>query len=351
MPATPLHRIRRGLRQEWRRSWSRWATRTESAAVLRLVTASAAAGVPAATILDAWAEDGRGGQGTRLEKAARLLRGGATAAEAAVGVPGLVQDDHAVALAFGERTGLVGPIVQAALAGDDLLDPTLRRSFRVALGYLATVLLLFVAVAGFLAIKVNPQFVKIVDDYRDILPPTMPPAMGRWMAILRWLATVWYVPLVLILVLAIAWGFPAAWRLVTRPFARSRRIAAALDALAVADACGRPLSEAERLLADCQVDPVLAARLRQAAAGGAGPGLAAAGLVTPDDAAAIDAAGDARPSVLERLAASRRSRTRRRATAFAQLLVPVVVVLMGAVVLLQALAVFDMLSTLINDLS
>jgi|GEM_PF-1902315 len=347
--ATPLlHRLSRRLRLEWRRSWSTWATRTESAAVLRLVAASAVAGVPAATILDAWAEDGRGGQGMRLEKAARLLRQGATASEAAAGVPGLVQDDHAVALEFGERIDLVGPVVQAAVAGDDLLDPTTRRSFRAALGYLAIVLLVFLVITGFLAGKLNPQFQKIFESYGRM---TMPPAMHRWNVMLHWLADFWYVPFVVLLALAIARFVPAAWRVVTRPFARSRRIAAALDALAVADACGRPLPEAETVLAACQVDPVITTRLRRAAVAGAGQGLATAGFVTASAAAEIDAAGDARPSVLERLAASRRSRVRQRATVLAESLVPVVVVIMGAVVLLQALAVFSMLSTLINDLS
>jgi type II secretory pathway component PulF len=349
MPTTLLHRIRRRLRHEWRRSWSTWATRAESAAVLRLVAASAAAGVPAATILDAWAEDGRGGQGTRLEKTARLLRQGATAAEATAQVPGVVQDDHAVALAFGERTDLLEPVVQAALEGDDLLDPTIRRSFRAALGYLGIMLLLFLTIAGFLALKVNPLLVRILEDYAEIV--TMPAALNRWRVLLRWLAAYWAIPVVLLLAVAIARLFPSAWRLVTRPFARSRRIAAALDGLAVADACGRPLPEAETLLAACQVDPVLAARLRRAAAGDAGRGLATAGLVTTDEAAMIETAGDARPSVLERLAASRRARVRRRATVFAESLVPVVVLLMGAAVLLQALAVFSMLSSLIEHLA
>ena len=349
MATSVLQHVRRRLRHEWRRTWSTWATRDESAAVLRLIAASAAAGVPAATILDAWAEDGRGGQGTRLEKAARLLRQGATASEAAAGAPGLVQDDHAAALAFGEKIGLVEPVVQATLASDDLLDPTIRRSFRAALGYLATMLLLFLSVSGFMVWRVGPQLRKIFEDHGR---PTMPSAMNGLFDIFFWLSIYWYVPFVLLLGLAIARFFPAAWRLVTRPFSRSRQVAAALDALAVADACGRPLRVAETALADCQVDPVLATRLRKAAASDdAGRGLAIARLVTPDEAAEIDAAGEARPSVLERLAASRRTRSRRWATALAESLVPLVVLLMGALVLLQALAVFESLATLINDLS
>ena len=62
MATHPISNVERILRREWRRSWSTWATRAESAAVLRLTAASAAAGVPAATMLDAWAEDSRGAE-------------------------------------------------------------------------------------------------------------------------------------------------------------------------------------------------------------------------------------------------------------------------------------------------
>lgn len=344
-PFPNLHRI---LRREWRRSWSTWATRAESAAVLRLVAASAAAGVPAATILDAWAEDSRGGQGTRLEKAAVHLRQGATASEAAARVPGLLQDDHAMALAFGERIGLLGPVVQAALAGDDLLDPTPRRGLRLAIGYLAVMVGVFLTIAGFIALKINPQFTKILDDFAMATPRPL----KRWNDTLLGIARLWYIPCTLLAVAAVLRFFPPAWRLLTRSFARQRRITAAVDALSVADACGQPIAEAAAMLADYQVDPAIARGLRRAAAPGPlGRQLADAGLLSAAEAAAIDAAGDDRPNALERLAASRRDRSRRRLIAAGDAVAPCIAIAMGLFVLFQAVAVFGFLSSIIEALS
>lgn len=348
MPQQPFPNFERILRREWRRSWSTWATRAESAAVLRLVAASAAAGVPAATILDAWAEDSRGGQGTRLEKAAGHLRQGATASEAATRVPGLLQDDHATALAFGERIGLLGPVVQASLAGDDLLDPTPRRGLRLAVSYLAVMVVVFVNVAWFIAFKINPQFSKILADFNM----GSPRPLERWEDIVAIALQVWYVPCGLLVVVAVLRFFSAAWRLLTRPFVRRRRITAALDALSVADACGRPIAEAATTLADCQVDPAIARGLRRASAPGPlGRHLADAGLLSVVEAATIDSAGDDRPNALERLAASRRDRSRRRLVAAGDAVAPCVAFAMGAFVLLQALAVFGFLSSIIEGLS
>lgn len=137
---------------------------------MRLIAAAATAGVPAATLLDAWAEDSRGGQGTRLEKAVRRLRQGAKASEAVAAVPGLVQEDHLVPLAYGERLGLVGPMIRAALAADDLLDPRAGRSLRAVIGYLTFVLILLL-ITGFLAAFIRPQLMRLLEEMGSMRPP------------------------------------------------------------------------------------------------------------------------------------------------------------------------------------
>ena len=316
-----LGRFARWLRREWRRASATWASRAESAAVLRLVAAAGTAGVPAATLLDAWAEDSRGGQGTRLERAARLLRQGATATEAVAAVPGLVQDDHAVALAYGERLGLVGPVVQTALAGDDLLDPTISRTFRAAVGYLIVVAGLFLTVAGFMALRVNPLLERILDDF-DVVRPA---GIDRWFALMHRVTAFLWVPLA---------------------------IAAALDLFAVAEAAGQSPSQAAAALAECQRDPRLKAMLARAAESGSfGERLAAAGLVTPGEAADLTAAAAGSAATLHRLAADRRLRARRRFTVASEAIVPAVVMVMGLFVLLQALAVFSFLMEIIHGQS
>ena len=349
MPSPPtagrLGRLRRWLRREWRRTAARWASRAESAAVLRLVAAAGTAGVPAATLLDAWAEDSRGGQGTRLERAARLLRQGATATEAVAAVPGLVQDDHAVALAYGERIGLVGPVVQTALGGDDLLDPTGSRTFRVAVGYLIMIVGLFLTVAGFMALQINQQLERILDDF-DVVRPA---GIDRWFALMHRVTAFLWVPLAIAAAGVVIRVSPALRRVVLRPWNRPRRIAAALDLLAVAEAAGQSPGQAAARLAECQHDPRLKAMLAHAAESGPlGERLAAAGLITPGEAADLAAAAAGSAATLHRIAADRRLRSRRRFTAASEAIVPAVVMVMGLFVLLQALAVFSFLTEIIH---
>jgi len=348
MPDSLFHRMSRTLRRHWRQTASTWATRAESAAVVRLVAAAAAAGVPAATMLDAWAEDSRGGQGTRLERAARLLRQGATASEAVAGVPGLVQDDHAVALAFGTRIGLLGPVVQTAVAGDDLLDPTFGNTFRSVVGFLVVSSFMMLALAGFLTLRITPNLQAILRDLSIAAPASF--LIGITLS--RWLIRILWIPLGLLAVAVVIRFSPALRRLLTRPLARSRRIAAALDSIAVAEAGGHPASEAAAGLAECQVDPQVAKMLKTLEQPGPlGSRLAAAGMIAPPEATVIDAAGRDAPAAVERVAAARRARSRRRFAALGEAIVPCVVMAMGLLVLLQSLAVFAFLTEIMHGLS
>lgn len=348
MHSAILTTVKRAIRHAWRHAWATGATRVESAAVLRLVAASTTAGVPVATMLDAWAEDSRGGQGTRLERAARLLRRGAMASEAVARVPGLVQDDHATALAFGERVGLVGPVVRVALAGDDLLDPTTRREFRATAGYLAVVLVMLLLTSTFLGTIILPRLVRVFDDMQIARPAVL----VHWLAITGRVGAWLWVPAALAAVAAVVSCSSVVRGVVMRPFTRLRRVTAALDALAIAEACGTPIDEAALVLADCQGDPRVAAMLaRVPGAAPLGGRLLAAGLIDARSAAALDAGSSDTATVLHAVAAARRDRSRRRRTALGRTMGPVVVLAASALVLFQALAVFVPLVNIIHALS
>lgn len=338
----------RTIRHAWRHAWATGATRVESAAVLRLVAASTAAGVPVATMLDAWAEDGRGGQGTRLERAARLLRRGATAAEAVTRVPGLVREDHATALAFGERVGLVGPVVRVALAGDDLLDPTTQREFRGTAGYLVVVVVMLLLTSWLLTPVILPQLVRVFDDMQIARPAVL----VHWLAVAGRVRAWLWVPAALAAAAAVVSCSSTARGGVVRPFVRPRRVTAALDALAVAEACGTPVDEAALVLAGCQGDPRIAEMLaRVPGAAPLGGRLLAAGLIDATSAATLDAGASDAATVLYAVAAARRDRSRRRRAAVGRAIGPVVLLAASALVLFQALAVFIPLVNVIHALS
>lgn len=332
----------------WRALPGRWATRAESAAVARLLAACRETGAAPGTLFDAWARDSRGSQGRRVIRAARLLRQGTPLAGVVESVPGLVQDDHAVAVRYGEQLGLVDPIVRATLAAEGPAEAEARRRMRAAVVFVWGTLLVFLIVAAFVAFKVVPNFNKLLDDFDAPRPATL----TWWQTAAQAAAAfAWTLP-----VLAVLWVVylfsPAVRRLVAAPFTRSRRVALAIDALGVATAAGRPLPEAAAALAASQIDGRVAARLwRAAAAGPVGERLAAAGLVSAAEGRLVDAAGGDEATVLRQIAEKRREAGRRRGAFWRSLLVPLAVACLAAVTLATALAIFGPMVDLIDALA
>lgn len=332
----------------WRALPGRWATRAESAAVARLLAACRETGAAPGALLDAWARESRGSQGRRVVRAARLLRQGTPLVGVVESVPGLMQDDHTVAVRYGEQLGLVGPVVRATLAAEGPADAEARRRTRAAVFFVGGTVIVFLVVAMFIAVSIVPMFTKILDDFDAPRPPTL-----MW-----WSATAevaagfaWILP-----VLGVLWVVylfsPAVRRLVRAPFTRWRRAALAIDALAVATAAGRPLPEAAAALAASQVDGRVAARLwRAAAAGPVGERLAAAGLVSAAEGRLVDAAGGDEAAVLRQVAEKHREAGRRRGAFWRSLLVPLAVACLAAVTLATALAIFGPLVDLIDSLA
>ena len=327
----------------------RWAGRAESAAVVRLLAACREADVAPAAILDAWSRDSGIAQARRLAKAARLVRLGTPPAAVVECVPGLVQDDHATAIRFGDRTGLVGPAVRAALAADTPADAVFRRRVRSGLGFAAVMALACLLVTMFLATKVLPQILSIEKDYGAALPPET----QLWRDGVEAAANLGLRLFLPAVVLGIAvWFSPALRQFIARPFTRRWRAAAALDALGVGLAAGRPLSDVAAVLAACQTDGRIAARLwRSATDGPVGKALVDAGILKTAEGRLVDAARGAEPAVLARLADRRRSAARGRAAAWWQAASLAALVALAAVIFATALAFFVPLIVLIHGLS
>ena len=324
-----------------------------SAAVLRLLGVCAEVGMPAEDLLAAWARDERGAQRARVARAASLLAAGTTPADVVDAVPRLVTEEHAVAVRFGDRTGLLPQVVAATLAGDAASDDSGRSRLRAGLGYVAVVVSVFGVVSMLLAIKVIPQFQRIIQEFGM----EQPAALGLSVVVSRWLAEAAFWGLLAAAMISVLMLVPPLRRwvrgLVVVPRRRPRRLATALDHLGVALAAGRSLPEAAGILAGCQVDPVVAARLRLVAAAEQGSGLGSAGLATAAEerfVAAADLTGDA-SWALATLARQRREALTRRVLAWGNAIVPLAAILMGAFVLLEALAVFVPLVRLIGGLA
>ena len=319
----------------WRSLPGRWANHAESAQVATLLAACHALDVAPAPMLEAWARDSRGRQGRRLTQAARHLQSGGPLAAVPDRVPGLMRDEHAVAVRFGGMTGLVVPIVRATLAAEAGAEAEARLRIRGLVRWAIAWSILALLVTMFLATKIAPQTKKIWDDFDAHLPI----ATARWLEACAWLAACrWLV--VPLAVMGLVFRFsPAVRQAFAQPFTRRRRIAAALDTLAVAVAAGQPIHAAAATLAACQTDGRLALRLADY-----GTRLpeqdATAGLLTAAEGRELDAAPAAAAATLARIAARRRDALRRRTTLWQRVISLGMIALAGGFVFWTAIAFF-----------
>lgn len=327
----------------WRALPARACSGTESASLLRILAACDLAKVDAPPMLAAWAESQRPAQADRIRAMAGAIARGMPLSEVMVNRRSTIRDDHAVAARFAARSGLLPEVSQAAIE----TDSPLSWRYRVAIGYLSIVLVMFLGVAAFLSVSIMPQWLKILNEFGMDPPPATRIAQRISVVVVAASAIV---PLVvttgIVLVVSRRLRRWLAW-----PFQAGQRRAAAVDLLGVAVAAGRPLEEAAEVLAECQVDRRLARRLETMATGR--EGLARSGLVRAVEAEQLQRLTTAadRGWLLRTAAARRREQRRRRWTLAAELLVPAAVAVMGLLVLVEAFAVLGPLQQLVKELA
>lgn len=328
----------------WNALPGRACSRVESASILRIVAGCAEADVAAPPMLTAWVASQRPHQARRLARLADRLAGGESLEAVVANAPATLLTEHAVAVSFGGRTGLVPQMVAATVNR----DPGLSWRYRVAIGYLGIVFLMFLAVAGFLSLKIVPIYAKIVDDFGMARPASLQLAwnMSGYVALASAM-----VPLVILFTMLLVISRRLRRRL-SWPLQGGERRAAAVELLGVAVEAGRPLDEAARELAAVQRDRRLARRLmRVAEKGSQSSGLRPlVGRLAAEQYCRLVSPVD-QGWLLKTVAAKRRERSRRRWTAAAEILVPVGVVLMGLLVLVESLAVLGPLQDLVGGLS
>lgn len=329
----------------WRRT-SRW----QRTALLRLIAVAVEQRLPLAPLLAAWADDERGIQRTRVRRVASLIDGGASLPDALEAVPGVLRDDDVLAVRFGAQSGTLAASIRAALADiNSQAEETSGVRGGFALYGLITLLLLGIVI--WLQIEIFPALRMISEDY-DLQMP----APFEWASWLTSLAMkFWWVAA--LAALALAWS---AFSLRPERFVRHRllgrrlrplrewRSAEVLEKLGVAAAAGRPIPGAISTLARYHFDPVTRYKLlevRNDMEQGAGPwqSLGDVGLISAAEAHAIEASDRAgnRAWTLQQLAEAKKRIAGKFAVRSRDLLLPFMVLALGGLVLLQALAVFS----------
>lgn len=306
--------------------------------------------VDAVPLLEAWSADERGNQRDRVAKLARLLGAGMPFEQAIARVPGALKPQDATALLVADRLRGDADEALAVFDAPAASSEPIERGIRWTLGYALTLFLISLPITTFVAVKIIPMYAKIFDDFGMRHTP--------WLSIARsflgLFAAFWFVPLLGVFVAAIASRLaPRAWRSLTRTIGLGglgvlgdARAADWLGSLDVAATAGESSAEAVAGLASGTPDAGLRALLRNAAGSRTTP----RGLLTSAETAALDRA-DASPWVAQALARRHRERILDRKWLFSELVLPLLVLVMGAFVFLQAMGMMHPLIDLIRGLT
>lgn len=301
-------------------------------------------------LLEAWSADERGNQRERVAKLARLLGAGMPFEQAIGRVPGALRPQDATALVVADRLRGDADEALAVFDAPAASSEPIERGIRWTLGYALTLFLVSLPITAFVAVKIIPMYAKIFDDFGMRHTP--------WLSIARsflgLFAAFWFLPLLVAFVAAIASRLaPRAWRGVTRTLGLGglgvlgdARAADWLGSLDLAAKAGETRDDAVAGLASGTPDAGLRSILRQAAGSRTTP----RGILTSAETAALDRA-DASPWVAQALARRHRERILDRKWLFSELVLPFLVLVMGAFVFLLAMGMMHPLVDLIRGLT
>jgi type II secretory pathway component PulF len=341
--------------------WPPFTTRSQSRTLARLLAVAIEENLPLVPLLEPFAHDERGRQKRRLRRLIELLRSGRNLPDAVEDVRGILRDEQVLALRFDAQSGTRAAALRRQLdAASARADQPRQRAGRT-LVYLLIMLAIGLLIFLFLNVKIVPVFLKMMQEFE--LAPA--PALRGSADITNWVLRYWW--LVGLALLGALWLIysTAAGRLMRhslvvrlmRPLGE-REAASVVDALAVAAGAGRPLAGALSTLARYHYAPDVRNKLlyvRNEVEQGAGvwASMSDVGMLSAADGRALATAerlGN-RPWVLEKLAETKRRRSERWLDQAAELVLPAVVIVLGILVVLVALIVFQPLIQLIEALS
>lgn len=350
-----------GRRIELPSFWPLRTTKQQSRSLARLLAVALEQNLPLLPLLEAFHADERGTQRRRVGRLIQGLKAGRTLPDAVEDNPGVLSEAETLALRFDAQTGTRTEALRRVLADWDMPSTRERRRARRTVGYLAVMLPIGLVVFSFLFLKVVPVFFKILQEFGT--PPPSALVLTNEAAHVGaryW----WLVPLLLLALFWISYSTRAGrlvrHSLLGRAFQSLRELQAALvlDQLAVAAQAGRPLSGALSTLARYHyAQPVrqqlLYVRNELEQGADVWQAMSTVGLLSPADVrllATAERLGN-RAWVLHQLAGTKRHGTQWRLSRLSELVLPAAVIVLGVFVLLVALAIFQPLVQLIDNLA
>jgi type IV pilus assembly protein PilC len=350
------------FRIEWRLPswWPLRSTWVQRRTLLRLIAVGIEEKLPLGPLLAQWAEDERGVQRSRVLHLVRLLNGGLSLPDALEEVPGVLRDEDVLAIRFDAQSGTRTAAIRQMLEEPPLSAAAPIVQVRQTIAYFCVVLPIGLVLVTFYQLKIVPVILRMVQEFGIRQPAAM-----DWSIYLgRLFAAYWWVGVLAVLALVWSMFSTRAGRFVrysivnrlVRPL-RDLRTAEVLETLGVAMSAGRPLPGALSTLARYHFDPAVRHQLlfvRNEVEQGEDiwRSLASIGMLAPADLHLLTAAERVgnRPWALAQLVGVKKRRTLWRLGCASELLLPLLVLLLGAFVLLQALTVFTPLVQLIKGL-
>jgi MSHA biogenesis protein MshG len=341
--------------------WPRGTSRTQQRSLLRLILTATEKDINLGRLVNRWAEDESGVQRQRLRRLALLLHDGAALPDAVEEVRGVLGDEDVLAIRFGAQSGTLAASIRDRLEQSDFALGSRSLPTRHLIMYLCLLGIVASIVITFWEIKIVPALNQIFQEF-DIGSP--PKALVWSTAIANAVTRYWYVAVaavfaVWLLLFSRRLGRPIRLQITGRLFRpmRDLRIADVLQKLSVATRAGRPLEGALSTLARYHFDPVLRHQLlfiRNELEQGANiwHSMGNVGLLNPQEVRVLESSERVgnRPWVLNQLAQLKKRRTTQRVANWSQVVLPLIIVLLGGFVLLQALSMFQSLLQLVYSL-
>jgi protein transport protein HofC len=341
--------------------WRGRATTAQRQALLRLMAVAAEENLPLAPLLESWSENEWPAQKRRMRRLADLLIRETALPDALEQVAGALSDDELLAVRFGVQSGTLAASVREEL--DDATLTSARRSpwLRQVIGYGVVITLIAVLMITFIQMKIVPKMSQIHQEFSLEQSP-----LTIWtQRLVDALVSYWWLG-ALVAVVALGVVFSARpGRFVRHSMlgrllrsVREIRSADVLRKLSVTARAGRPIAGALSTLARYHFDPLtrhqlLLARNEVEQGADVWQSMATAGLLTPPEMRLLHTAERVgnRVWVLKQIALAKKRRTAHRTERWSKLALPALVLVLGSVVLIQALTMFLPLVQLIDSLA
>jgi type II secretory pathway component PulF len=334
-----------------------WAQRQS---LLRLILVSIDENLPLGPLIVAWAADESGIQQHRLDRLAELLRAGTPLPEAVEEVPGVLSDEDMLAIRFGAQSGTLAASIRERVNEPSPASSGFSPRMRKLRFYVCLLLFVGFFIVAFWQIRIVPELEKIMVEFS--VSDTELLKWSRTFSLV--FANYWF--LFALAIIVVFWLAFSSWpgrrlRLAIlgrlfRPL-RALHMADVLEKLSVAIQAGRPITGSLSTLARYHFDPTLRHQLlfiRNEMEQGADvwQSMASIGLLSPPEVHVLETADRVgnRPWVLKQIALVKRRRTMRRLEQLSELALPVVILLAGSFVLIQALGLFGPLVHILDSL-